>query len=282
VSNQGEPDVSEPLLIHLHIPKCAGTTVEKHLSGELGRSATWFPRKRTRALPMDLFRRKYDARPPHPLHEIKAISGHHIGQSIERMFEGRRIIRSIILREPESLMLSYYNYRMLRYIRLGQRPYSFSLFLRATRQNFISHFILDRWLELRWTDLMRLSDGDKIRLLDEAMSSIHHIAPIAESDAFVAKISGELGITPVAERRNVTKDKRETAVWKIVRLEDLSQDERAELRSRTQLDQYLWRKWVLKDNIVFRPETSSRFTWTELMRPRYQCERRFVRRFGQA
>lgn len=271
----------EPLLIHIHVPKCAGTTVEKHLKQELGRSGIWFAPKRTRKAPLGWFGRKYNSTPPVPLGQIKAVSGHFIGRSIEENFKDRRIVRSIILREPESLMLSYYNYRMMRYIIRGQRPYGFSLFLRSTRQNFISHFLLDRWLELPWLDLVRLSDQQKVRLLDEALASVDHIAPINEADDLVHKISTELGISPVAERRNTTEDDRKAKTgWKMVRYGDLSEADRVELKSRTLLDRYLWRRWVLKEHVSYAPEWQSQFTRSEFLRPRYECERRLARLFG--
>ncbi|MFT3730786.1 MAG: hypothetical protein QM780_05060 [Hyphomicrobium sp.] len=272
--------MSEPLLIHVHVPKCAGTTVERHLRSELGRNGTWFAPKRTRKFPLGWFGRKYDATPKASLDEIKALSGHFIGQSIEGLFKDRCIVRSIILREPESLMLSYYNYRMMRYIGLGQRPYGFSLFLRATRENFISHFLLERWLELPWVDLVRLTDAQKAERLNAAMASMHHIAPIAETDALVEKISEEIGIGPAAERRNTTEDRLSKTGWTMVRLGDLSDEDRGELRSRTQLDRYLWRRWVLKENVPFGEEARGRFKRTEFARPRYQCERRLARLFG--
>lgn len=270
----------EPLLIHIHVPKCAGTTVEKHLAYELGHSGVWFAPKRTRQFPLGWFGRKYNDKPPAPLDQIKALSGHFIGRSIEEQFKDRKIVRSIILREPESLMLSYYNYRMIRYIQQGLRPYGFSLFLRATRQNFISHFLLDRWLELPWLDLVRLSDQQKMRLLDEALASVDHIAPISEADDLIRKISAELGISPVAKRQNTTEDGKAKAGWTMVRHGDLSDAERAELKSRTQLDRYLWRRWVLKEDVRVAPDLQSQFRRSEFLRPRYQCERRLARLFG--
>ena len=140
--------MSEPLLIHIHVPKCAGTTVENHLHAELGENGFWAPGKRTRKFPLGWFGRKYNATPRAAVKDIRAISGHFVGRSVEDMFPDRRIVRSIILREPEALLLSYYNYRMMRYMTRGQNAYGFSLFLRATRQNFITHFLLERWLEL--------------------------------------------------------------------------------------------------------------------------------------
>lgn len=270
----------EPLVIHIHVPKCAGTTVEQHLLSELGPGRVWYAPKRTRNFPLGWFERKYDQSPPYALDNIKAVSGHFIGRSIERDFHNRRIIRSIILRDPESLMLSYYNYRMMRYISRGQGTYGFSLFLRATRQNFVSHFLLDRWLELPWVELVRLTDNQKVALLDGIMASIDYIAPINETDALIAKISTEIGISPTAERRNTTEEKKERIVWRMVRPADLSKADRAELKSRTHLDRYLWRRWVLNEDVSLAPETKSRFRRSEFLRPRYQFERRLARMFG--
>jgi len=270
----------EPLLIHIHVPKCAGTTVEKHLRNELGRSGIWYPRKRTRNFPLGWFERKYEQAPPARLEDVKAISGHFVGRSIEENFADRRIVRSIILRDPESLMLSYYNYRMMRYISRGQKPYGFSLFLRSTRQNFISHFLLDRWLELPWVDLVRLTDQQKAERLDAVMGSIQHIAAIDETNALVATISGEIGISPVADRRNTTEEKRANTGWTILRPGELSEQDRIELKARTQLDRYVWRRWVLKENIAFAPDVRSQFTRSELLRSRYEFERRLARMFG--
>lgn len=272
--------MSEPLLIHIHVPKCAGTTVEQHLVDELGRDGFWAPKKRTRKFPLGWFERKYDRATQVPSSRIKAVSGHFIGRSIEDMFQDRRIVRSIILREPESLMLSYYNYRMMRYMLRGQHPYGFSLFLRATRQNFITHFLLERWLELSWLELIRMPDEKKVALLDEIMGSIHHVAQIGDTDALVEKVSGEIGISPMAQRRNTAEEKQQQTGWKIVRLGDISEADRTELKARTNLDRYLWRRWVLKDNAPFTRDATQGFAQTEFVRPRYQVERRLARAFG--
>jgi hypothetical protein len=196
------------------------------------------------------------------------------------MFSDRRIVRSIILREPESLMLSYYNYRMMRYMLCGEHAYSFSLFLRATRQNFVTHFLLERWLELPWIELIRMPDEKKAALIDEVMRSMHHVAAIGETDALVEKISGELGISPVATRRNTAEEKQQATGWKILRMADISAAERAELRARTNLDRYLWRRWMLKDETPFSRDAAQGFVQTEMVRPRYQFERRVARAFG--
>jgi hypothetical protein len=269
-----------PLLIHIHVPKCAGTTIEKHLQDQLGKSAMWIAPKRTRQFPLGLFTYKYCPTLPQQPEEIKAVSGHYIGRSVENLFPQRRIIRSIILREPESMMLSYYNYRMMRYMLGGQNPYSFSLFMRATRMNPVAHYLLERWLEMPWVRLMQLSDQRKVALLEEALASIDFVADISETDALAAKISAEIGVSHCVSQRNTAEEKQTKTGWKIVSLGDLSASERAVLKSRTALDRYVWSRWAQKKNVSFDGGGQSRFALSEFLRPKYQLERRVARRFG--
>ena len=270
-----------PILIHIHVPKCAGTTIERHLMNQLGKTGVWSAPKRTRRFPLGWFTHKYNRALPRQPDEISAVSGHFIGRSVENLFPERRIVRSIILREPESLMLSYYNYRMMRYLLKGQHAYPFSLFLRATRMNPIAHFLLERWLEMPWIRLVQLSDERKATLLDEVMASIDYVADISETDAFAAKISAEIGIPPRAPRRNTAEEKQAKTGWKIVKLGDLSKSERTVLNSRTALDRYLWCRWAQRENVSFDHSFQSNFALSEFIRLKYQFERRIARRFAK-
>jgi len=272
--------MARPLLVHIHVPKCAGTTVEKHLIDQLGRERVWIAPKRTRKFPLDLFTHKYRRELPERHDEIKGISGHFIGKSVEDLFPDRRIVRSIILREPESMMLSYYNYRMMRYLIEGQHTYSFSLFLRATRVNPVAHFLLERWLEMPLAQLVRLSDERKAELLDEVLGSIDYVADVREADSLIRSISAEIGISPEAPRRNSAEEHQARTDWKIVRLGDLSATDRTLLKSRTALDHYLWSRWVRKEMKPFDSRAQSSFVLSEFVRPKYQVERRIARRFG--
>ena len=76
----------DTLLIHVHVPKCAGITVEKHFESELGSTGFWKPRRRTRKLPLGLLGYKYNPRLPGPADQIRAISGHFAGSSLAKLF----------------------------------------------------------------------------------------------------------------------------------------------------------------------------------------------------
>ncbi|MBN9247736.1 MAG: hypothetical protein J0I81_09870, partial [Hyphomicrobium sp.] len=168
----------------------------------------------------------------------------------------------------------------MRYLTEGQHTYSFSLFLRATRVNPLAHFLLERWLEMPWVQLVRLSDERKAEILDEVLASIDYIADIREADSLIESISAEIGISPEAPRRNSAEEKQAITGWKIVRAADLSATDRALLKSRTALDQYLWSRWVRKEMKPFDSHAPSSFVLSEFVRPKYQVERRIARRFG--
>jgi hypothetical protein len=274
--------MADPLLIHVHVPKCAGTTIEKHLESQLGHAGLWMPPKRTRRFPLGWFSYKYDPTLPGRAEQVRAVSGHYIGRSIEKIFSERRIVRSVVLREPESFMLSYYNFRMMRYLRDGQHPYSLTLFLRSTRMNPIAHFLLDRWTELSWIELVRLSEEKKAALLDDKLSSFDFVVDITGTDALLASLSAEIGIADKAAPRNTAGEHQQKTGWKLLRRDDLTQEERRLIEARTSLDQYLWRRWAEKQSVTFKPDNAKSFMASEFARTRSQLERRIARRYGYA
>lgn len=272
--------MADPLLVHVHVPKCAGTTVENHLKSQLGNEGMWAPPKRSRRFPLGWFSYKYDPALLVPTKQVRAISGHFIGQSIEKMFPGRRIIRSVILREPESLMLSYYNFRMMRYLREGQHSYSFSLFMRSMRLNPAAHFLLERWAELPWIELARLSEEKKAALLDEMLGTFDFVADIASTNTLLASLSTEIGIATTAAPQNTAEENQKKIGWKLLRRNDLTQGDRRLIEARTSLDRYLWRRWAQKENVAFNPDDAKSFVIGEFGRTGYQVQRRIARGFG--
>ncbi len=77
---------------------------------------------------------------------VYVVGGHWVGRSIERSFPDRDIFRSILLRDPVSQFLSHYNYRMMRYLSQGLRPYAVDIAYRARRPDFLTHFILNTFV----------------------------------------------------------------------------------------------------------------------------------------
>ncbi len=269
----------DKLHVVLHVPKCAGRTMERHLEKHLGKRF-WSPPKRSRKLPLELYGRKYDPTPPAPTTSIAAVSGHFIGRSIERLFPGRPIVRSVVLREPERFVLSFYNFRMMRYMTAGQNPFPFKLFMHSLPVDPISYFLLDSWLENSWMRIASLSATQKAALLDYALSQMDRVVDISQADDLIAWHSRDLGIPEHATRANSEDEWSEKTGWKPLKLKDLTTSERETLAGRLNLDRYIWRKWALKEPVAFDSATIAPFLRHELPRPVAQIRRRLARRAG--
>ena len=150
--------------IAVHVPKCAGSSVERHMLENLPAKAVWMPRKRYRSMPA--------IKPPffEPRREgtgdVRFVSGHHIGKSVEGYFPDHRILRSVLLREPMSFHLSYYNFRSMRYLGQGLNTYSFDDHLLSQRDDPISHFLLERWLEIPRAKLLSMPAQRKFDIIN--------------------------------------------------------------------------------------------------------------------
>lgn len=260
----------------LHVPKCAGTSVEQHLMTHLGPQYFWITRKRSRSVPLGVFHRKYRA-PCHSINDIAAVSGHFLGRSVERLFPGRQLIRSIVLREPKRQILSLYNYRMMRYIKSGLKPYPFHYHLRSLPTNPVAHFILERWLELSWPQLAAMRSNSKVAELDRALASFDRIVDISEASALIAWLSRDLDLPEQSVETNTSGEWEAMTGWRPLKLGHLTRAEHAEMDARLNIDRYLWRRWALKENIVWNGAGAGSFLLSELARPRYQVLRRLNR-----
>lgn len=270
---------SNKLHVILHVPKCAGSTMEHHLAKHLGPTRFWSPSKRITRLPLETYSRKYNSTPPGPPQDISAVSGHFIGRSVERLFTNRPIVRSVVLREPESFLISLYNFRMMLYVVAGRNTCSFKLFMNSLQIDPVSHFLLDRWLEKPWISTALLPAARKAALLDEMMESLDQVVDIAKADELFAWHSRDLGIPEQPARANTQGEWVKKSGWTPLQLTDLDAAEREALARRVHLDRYIWRRWALKEKVTFEGKNVALFLPHELRRPIYQARRRMARRY---
>lgn len=246
----------------------------------LGRERFWVPARRWKRVPPELLGRKYDSTPHGPLDKIDAISGHHFGWSIEGMFPDRQFVRSVVLRNPEQQIFSWYNYRMMRYISEGLHPFPFSLFLRAFPADPVAHFLLGRWLEMPWVKIASLPAKLKVALLDQTLSEFDRIVDVSEASELCAWHCEDLGIPLVAERVNTSEQWVQKTGWKILDHSDLSDGDLKLLSGRFTIDRYLWRRWALKQDVAFEETLPHSLFPRGSLRPFYQLRLRTARQFG--
>ncbi len=216
------------------------------------------------------------------------VSGHFLGLSIEGLFAGRELKRSLLLRDPVSHIVSYYNFRMMRYLSEGLHPYSFALAYGATQRNFITHYILRNFLELPWWRLARFSDDEKYDIVNAFLAMFWFVGDYRLCDDLIAALAATLEISGRAAATNTCPEWRSRVRWKILKADGLSSDAVAQIRRENLLDQKLWETWheAGRDTAAVRPATlggrsATGFVTSEATRFVNQIARRIQRRWGR-
>jgi hypothetical protein len=275
-----------PVHFIYHVPKCAGQTIDRHFSSLLPETAYYKTAKR-RGPGRFLFTRHDSSKLTDP-HETKIVAGHFLGVSLDAQFAGRPIKRSILLRDPVGHALSYYNFRMMRYLSRGFHPYSFDVAYRAMQRNFITHYILRHFLEMSWARVAALGDEDKYDIVNAFLSKFWYVADYRQCDDLVGTVGARLGIDGRAMPKNTQAQWERHVRWKSIELGDLCPGTIARMESENLIDQRLWETWRNARNDVaqVRPRAlggprATGFITDEAVRFVNQIARRVQRQWGQ-
>jgi len=225
----------------LHIPKTAGQTIQYHLAEHCPPGAFWSPRRVP--YPLSLFggrRRRGDRG---DASRVRAVAGHDLGSSLDRQFPGREIRRVALLREPLSLQLSLYNYRMMNHLAKGLGTYGFAVHLRAQPRDFIAHWLLARWLEIPWPRLLVMSDADKYRLLNRALGQFWFVGDYTDCDRVIAALAPDLAVPAIARPRNTADQWHKQIKWEPLTEAAISPGLREAVRRQNPIDGALWESW---------------------------------------
>jgi len=283
VRSRAAREAGSPVHFVYHVPKCAGRTVDLHLALALPQSAYHRTRKRRG---LGRFVTRYDRTDLPDPRDAKVVGGHYLGLSIDPLFTGRPIKRSILLRDPASHFVSYYNYRMARYISEGLQPYSVEVAYGAMQRNFITHYVLRNFLELSWAQIASLSDSDKYNLVNAFLATFWFVGDYQLCDEFIATLGDKLGISASATPRNTCAELVRSVGWTPITIDRLSPRMLADIRAENALDQRLWETWreARHNTRAVRPlpleAHASSFIGNEASRFVNQILRRVHRRWG--
>ncbi len=244
-----------PVHFFLHVPKCAGTTVERHFARTLGEGFLLAPRWRN---PLrDVIGNRYRGLAPEDLAGVRAVSGHSLSRSLAEKFPGREVKCSVLLRDPVSYLVSFYNYRWARHEERGQpAPGEFDAWRGTQRRNPIARFLLHRFFEVGYPGIYRLSTRARFLYLEAAFQGFHFVGGYRRCDEALAGISEELGVDPVVASENVGHVKR-------LSVSDLSEAQTTAILKENAADALLFERW--KDRGFDRaanppePEVAARF-----------------------
>lgn len=230
--------MSERRVVHfvLHVPKCAGMTIEGHFGALLGPGYLHAPRWRS---PLRLFLgegRALRAGDPR-LAQVRVISGHSLSSGMKRAFAGAEIRESVLLREPVAFHVALFNERVRQGRVAGADAGAFARWYQRQRRNPVARFLLWRYFERRLPALYTLSSAARLAFLEERLERFWFVGDIALADRLAMAICRDLGL-PAARpaRRNVSPP----GALRPGRLPPALAER---IRAENALDLALWRRW---------------------------------------
>jgi len=219
----------------LHVPKCAGTTVESHFEERLG--AGFLRAPRWESVLRNVVGNRY-AIPEKRLARVRVVSGHSLSVGLKAHLPGAEIRESVLIREPLGYFLSFYNYRWARHDQgFEPEPPSFQRWYAGQRQNPISRFLLNRYFDWGIPALYGLSSSARLDWLEARLARFHFVGSYTRAGELIAGVSGELGIAEAVEDRNVTTAPR-------LRAGDVPERLRARIAAENRVDQALYERWA--------------------------------------
>jgi hypothetical protein len=238
---------ARPVHFIYHVPKCAGRTVHCHLSTYAPQGT--YHRLKKRKGPSRFFLPRYQLAGMPDAEHLRAIGGHFIGNSIERIFNNRQIDRSILLRDPVSQFVSHYNFRMMRYLSQGWQTYSPDIAYQARPRNFVTHYILRNFLEISWPRLLSLSSLEKYVAVNRFLSTFWFVGDYTRCNDLIAALAPNLGVPAMAMARNTCAEWQRRVQWKPLRVDNLTRRMIDQIRQENVLDQLLWETWRDVDQV---------------------------------
>lgn len=232
----GRPRGGRVVHFLLHVPKCAGTTVEAHFERHLGPAFLIAPRWENPLRNLLGNRYFFDEGDPR-LARVRAVSGHSLSRRLARHLPDAEIRESVLIRDPVGYHLSLYNYRWDWHARgFGPPPPPFERWYRAQRRDPIARFLVNRYFGEGVPALYRLSSAGRLAYLEARLAGFWFVGDYARAGELIAGVSRELGLPERVEDRNVTRARAVTR-------ESLGADWVARIEADNPVDAALHARW---------------------------------------
>ena len=208
--HSGEPpaaraETASPVYFLLHMPRTGGNTIAAHLKAHLGDQV----RAALRPAPHNMLgKRRFRLDEEPDFRQVRALTGHYLGRSLERRFPGREIHRILLLRDPIGFHVSYYNHRMMFSLSRGGSTCDFERHLRAQPRDLLPLLLLWYWLEMPLRTFLTTGDARKYELLNKSLSGFWFVGSYEDGDRLLAAVACGLGIPTNAPRRNTRAEWR--------------------------------------------------------------------------
>ncbi|WP_416897473.1 MAG: hypothetical protein ACMVY4_18655 [Minwuia sp.] len=154
---------------------------------------------------------------------------------------------SVLLRDPLSQLVSFYNFRMSRFTVEGWPHVSFERFYRSRHVNPMSTFLLVNYLEIPWTRLATMPRREKFERISERFSDFWFVGDYRRCDELITKISAEYGIPDQAARANVLETR-------LLTVDTVPQAMKDRIAEECALDQAVYDAWAGQGAVAEKPK----------------------------
>lgn len=224
----------DPVHFLVHVPKCAGTTVELHFARHLGDDFLIAPR--SKSFLRDLTGNRSHL-PVGGANAPKVVSGHSLAERMAMDVAPHPVLPSVLLREPVSWFLSYFNYQVDRASYDSRRPHSnFEEWSASIAPNPIARFLMRRYFGVNYPQLFGFSSREMFTFLNEKLQHFYFVGDVRHTEMLIAEISRQLDIPKKAEPSNVTRSK-------LVTRSSVTDQLASQIRAHNALDVALHQVW---------------------------------------
>ncbi|MFA5951746.1 MAG: hypothetical protein WC807_15835 [Hyphomicrobium sp.] len=248
----------------VHVPKCAGTTVEHFAFTSLAPGEVFCPEK---SWPINRFFLGKAWRRPSAIEpdQVRVICGHYFGRACGHLLTPHTPLEALLIRDPVPLFLSWYNYRMARHERFGRPVPKFKDWYKSQGRNPIARHVCTRHLGWSEAKFLVLKNSTIIEQLCSTLDSFWFIGDFRHVDRLLDAVGERLNVKQDHEIRNVTQ-------YKFLRRAELDGGLVEQIRRENAIDGYLYGRY--RDRLfdpaavasVAEPLTGARLIRDELRR----------------
>ncbi len=238
----GTTNPRNDVLYFVHVPKCAGTTVEEHFLEHLPAPQVMRPGK-SKPIVRYLNGRAWRAPQTYEPAEVRILCGHFFGRATGALLAPHNRLEAILIRDPVGLYLSWYNYRMTRPEGWNRSIPRFEDWYRSQGRNPVARHLLTRhlgWSELRF---VLAPASEIIAEARRALDTFWFVGEYKHVDTLLAAATEKFGAPARAPQRNITQ-------YKFLPREKMSDALVAQVRRENEIDQYLSDRY---DDRLFQP-----------------------------
>lgn len=203
VGEPGPDGNPRPVYFLVHVPKCAGGTIERYLSANL-QHERYVELVNAPKIQRIFTRPHYSARISNLKGEkVDVVTNHPLASSLRQRFADRPIRESVLLRDPLGQLMSQYNQKF--HGRRG-RKYGmprFETWVRTKPANPISTFLLYRYFEFPMWKILLMSDQDRLDFLIDKLSRFWFVGDYRHCDTLLEELAKNLGLPKKTRNKGV-------------------------------------------------------------------------------